>query len=159
MTKYTLDINGEPRILDLPPDTLLVCALRDVLNLNGAKRGCDNGKCGSCMVHLDGIPTQSCRTVVSEVGSRQVTTIEGLDPDSNHPLQQAWKELGVSHCGFCQSGQIMSAAALLKKNPNPSNEEIDEAMAGTLCRCGTYIRIKAGIHRAIALGAQKTGVK
>ena len=151
MSKYQLNINGETRTVDVEPDTPLLWVLRDTLNLVGTKYGCGVGECGSCMVHLDGVPTRSCRTLVAAVGSRQVLTIEGLDRAASHPLQQAWQELDVPQCGYCQSGQIMSAAALLKENPRPSAAEIDEAMAGNLCRCGTYIRIKAGIHRAAAL--------
>ena len=154
MPPYTLNINGQTCTVDLAPEALLVDALRDELQLLGTKHGCSDGQCGYCIVHLDGVPSRSCMIAVAAVGTRQVTTIEGLDPEANHPLQQAWRELDVPHCGYCQSGQIMSAAALLRANPNPSAQQIDEAMAGNLCRCGTYHRIRAGIRRAIALARQ-----
>ena len=121
------------------------------LNLVGTKFSCGVGQCGVCTVHLNGIPTRSCMTPVSTVGRKRVTTIEGLDANASHALQQAWQELDVPQCGYCQAGQIMTAAALLKDSPDPSDEEIDGAMAGNLCRCGTYIRIKAGIRYAAAL--------
>jgi isoquinoline 1-oxidoreductase alpha subunit len=157
MSKYSLNINGETCRVDVPPDTPLLWVLRDTLNLLGTKYGCGVGECGSCMVHLDGIPTRSCKTPVAAVGKRQVTTIEGLDPKGEHPLQIAWQELDVPQCGYCQSGQIMAAAALLAENPHPNDADIEEAMAGNLCRCGTYIRIKEGIRRAALLAAQKEG--
>jgi isoquinoline 1-oxidoreductase alpha subunit len=159
MSKYTLNINGKIRKVDVLPDTPLLWVLRDTLNLVGTKYGCGVGECGSCIVHLDGVPTRSCKIRVSAVGRRKVTTIEGLDPNASHPLQQAWLELDVPQCGYCQTGQIMTAAALLEENPDPSDKDIDEAMAGNLCRCGTYIRIKAGIHRAAELAARKKGHK
>lgn len=154
MSKYTLNINGEPRTVDVPPDTPLLWVLRDTLNLVGTKFGCGVGQCGACMVHLNGEPTRSCMTPVSTVGRKRVTTIEGLDPGVSHPLQNAWQELDVPQCGYCQAGQIMTAAALLRENPNPSDEDIDGAMSGNLCRCGTYVRIRDGIHRAATLAAQ-----
>jgi len=157
MSKYSLNINGETRQVDVPPDTPLLWVLRDTLKLFGTKYGCGVGECGSCMVHVDGVPTRSCKTAVAAVGSRQVTTIEGLDPAGAHPLQLAWQELDVPQCGYCQSGQIMAAAALLAENARPNDADIDEAMAGNLCRCGTYIRIKDGIRRAAAIVAQKKG--
>ena len=159
MSKYTLNINGKIRKVDVLPDTPLLWVLRDSLNLVGTKYGCGVGECGSCIVHLDGVPTRSCKIQVSAVGRRKVTTIEGLDPKESHPLQQAWMELDVPQCGYCQTGQIMTAAALLEENPDPSDKDIDDAMAGNLCRCGTYIRIKAGIHRAAELAARKKGHK
>ena len=159
MSKFTLNINGKIRKVDVLPDTPLLWVLRDTLNLVGTKYGCGVGECGSCMVHLDGVPTRSCKIQVSAVGRRKVTTIEGLDPNASHPLQQAWLELDVPQCGYCQTGQIMTAAALLEETPDPSDKDIDEAMAGNLCRCGTYIRIKAGIHRAAELAARKKGHK
>jgi len=119
----------------------------------GTKFGCGIGQCAACTVHLDGAPARACLTPVSAVGSAKVTTIEGLSPDGQHPLQRAWCELDVAQCGYCQAGQLMSAAALLARNPNPSDGEIDEAMAGNLCRCATYYRIRAGIHRAAELSA------
>ena len=150
MSHYSLSINGQSRSVDVVPDTPLLWVLRDTLDLPGTKFGCGAGHCGACTVHINGVPTRSCMTPVSTVGRKQVTTIEGLDPKGEHPLQKAWKELDVPQCGYCQAGQIMTAAALLKENPRPTDEEIDGAMAGNLCRCGTYLRIRAGIHQAAA---------
>ncbi len=155
MSQYTLNINGQIRTVDVPSDTPLLWVLRDNLELVGTKYGCGVGQCGACTVHLNGVPTRSCMTPVSTVGRTKVTTIEGLGKDASHPLQQAWIELDVPQCGYCQAGQIMTAAALLKDNPAPTDAEIDGAMAGNLCRCATYIRIKAGIHRAAAIASQK----
>ena len=157
MSKYTLNINGAKHQVDAAPDTPLLWVLRDTLKLVGTKYGCGVGECGSCTVHLDGVPIKSCKTTVSSVGKRQVTTIEGLNSEGAHPLQQAWQELDVPQCGYCQSGQIMAGAALLAENPSPSDQDIEEAMSGNLCRCGTYLRVKAGIHRAAELAAQKKG--
>jgi isoquinoline 1-oxidoreductase alpha subunit len=148
LTKYVLHINGEQHHLELLPDTPLLWALRDALNLVGTKFGCGIGQCGACTVHIDGTPTRSCLMPVSALAGKKITTIEGLSKDATHPLQQAWQELDVPQCGYCQAGQIMTAAALLKATPHPTDAQIDEAMAGNLCRCATYIRIKAGIHRA-----------
>ena len=148
LTKYDLNINGEQRHVELLPDTPLLWALRDALDLVGTKFGCGIGQCGACTVHLDGVPTRSCLMPVSALSGKKITTIEGLDKDARHPLQQAWQELDVPQCGYCQAGQIMTAAALLKATPHPTDAQIDEAMAGNLCRCATYLRIKAGIHRA-----------
>lgn len=153
MSKYSLSINGHSRAVDVAPDTPLLWVLRDSLELVGTKFGCGAGHCGACTVHLNGVPTRACMTPVSTVGRKQVTTIEGLDAKGEHPLQRAWKELDVPQCGYCQAGQIMTAAALLKENPRPRDEEIDGAMAGNLCRCGTYLRIRKGIHRAAELAA------
>jgi isoquinoline 1-oxidoreductase alpha subunit len=153
MHQYTLDINGSKHALDLAPDTPLLWALRDALGLVGTKYGCGIGQCGACTVQLDGAPIRSCQMPVSTVGARKVVTIEGLDRQAAHPVQRAWQELDVPQCGYCQAGQIMSAAALLKTNPHPSDQQIDEAMAGNLCRCATYMRIRAGIHRAAELAA------
>ncbi len=151
--KYTLNVNGASRTVDVAPDTPLLWVLRDHLDLAGTKYGCGIGQCGACTVHLNGVPTRSCLTPVSTVGRMAITTIEGLDPAGEHPLQQAWTELDVPQCGYCQAGQIMTAAALLKSNPQPSDEEIDGAMAGNLCRCATYLRIRQGIKRAAELAA------
>ncbi len=161
MSKYSLAINGQSRSVDVTPDTPLLWVLRDNLDLPGTKFGCGAGHCGACTVHLNGVPTRSCMTPVSTVGRKQVTTIEGLDPQGEHPLQKAWLLLDVPQCGYCQAGQIMTAAALLKENPRPTDEEIDGAMAGNLCRCGTYLRIRAGIHQAAAqlAGGPKKGSK
>ncbi len=157
MSKYTLHVNGKLQAVDVEPDTPLLWALRDTLGLVGAKYGCGLGQCGACTVHLDGVPARSCLTPVSGVGKQKITTIEGLDAQARHPLQLAWQELDVPQCGYCQSGQIMSACALLKQHPKPSDAQIDEAMAGNLCRCATYTRIRAGIHRAAEIAAKGKG--
>jgi isoquinoline 1-oxidoreductase alpha subunit len=151
MSNYTVNINGTPRTVVVAPDTPLLWVLRDHLNLVGTKFGCGIGQCGACTVHLDGQPVRACLTPIAKVGLGQVTTIESLHPSGEHPLQTAWQELDVPQCGYCQAGQIMTAAALLKKNPRPSDQDIDTALAGNLCRCGTYLRIRAGIHRAAEL--------
>jgi len=148
MSNYTLNVNGQSRTVDVASDTPLLWVLRDTLELVGTKFGCGVGKCGACTIHLNGVPTRACMTPVSTVGRKQVTTIEGLDPKGAHPLQQAWVELDVPQCGYCQAGQIMTAAALLKDNPKPTDQDIDDAMDGNLCRCATYLRIRAGIKRA-----------
>jgi len=159
MSKYTLDVNGESRTVDVAENTPLLWVLRDTLGLVGTKFGCGIGACGACTVHLDGVPTRSCTTPVSTLGRKKVTTIESLDPNGAHPLQRAWQELDVPQCGYCQPGQIMTAAALLKENRNPSDAQIDAAMAGNLCRCGAYLRIRAGIHRAAELANGKQAAK
>ena len=153
--KHTLNVNGLSRTVDVAPDTPMLWVLRDHLDLVGTKYGCGVGLCGACTVHLNGVPTRSCMTPVSTVGRMKITTIEGLaaDADKLHPLQQAWSELDVAQCGYCQAGQIMTAAAMLKDNPQPSDDDIDGAMAGNLCRCATYTRIRAGIKRATELAA------
>lgn len=148
MSKFTLNVNGTARTVEAAPDTPLLWVLRDTLNLVGTKFGCGVGQCGACTVHLDGTPTRACLTPVENVGRRKITTIEGLDPKGAHPLQVAWRELDVPQCGYCQAGQIMTAAALLKEKPHPTDADIDAALAGNLCRCATYLRIRAGIHRA-----------
>lgn len=153
MAETILFINGATHRVDAAQDMPLLWLLRDQLGLLGTKYGCGAGQCGACTVHLDGEPARSCLVPVSSVGSRRVTTIEGLDANASHPLQRAWCELDVPQCGYCQAGQIMSAAALLKKSPRPTDAEIDRAMAGNLCRCAAYLRIRAGIHRAAALAA------
>ena len=151
--KYTLTVNGQSRTVDVAPDTPLLWVLRDSLDLVGTKFGCGAGLCGACTVHLNGVPTRACMTPVSTVGRMKITTIEGLAADAEHlhPVQQAWSDLDVAQCGYCQSGQIMTAAALLKDNPKPSDEDIDGAMAGNLCRCATYLRIRQGIKRAAGI--------
>ncbi len=153
--KYVLNVNGQSRTVDVAPDTPVLWVLRDHLELVGTKYGCGIGQCGACTIHLNGVPTRACMTPVSTVGRMKITTIEGLAADANklHPLQQAWCELDVAQCGYCQAGQIMTAAALLKDNPKPGDDDIDGAMAGNLCRCGTYTRIRAGIKRAAELAS------
>lgn len=158
MSQYLLNVNGAAHQVEVAPDTPLLWVLRDTLGLTGTKFGCGVGSCGACMVHLNGLPTKACMTPVASVGRKLVVTLEGLDPQHAHPLQTAWQELDVPQCGYCQSGQIMSAAALLKENANPTDDEIDAAMAGNLCRCATYLRIRAGIRRAAEIAVSK-GVK
>jgi isoquinoline 1-oxidoreductase subunit alpha len=148
-----LNVNGKDVAVDVDADTPLLWVLRDTLGLTGTKYGCGMALCGACTVHLAGEPTRSCVTPLSAVGERKVTTIEGLSADRSHPVQKAWIELDVPQCGYCQSGQIMSAAALLARNPQPSDAEIDQFMSGNICRCGTYQRIRAAIHRAAVLGS------
>ena len=151
-----LTVNGESRELDVDPDMPLLWAIRDHLELAGTKFGCGMALCGACTVHIDGQPTRSCITPVSAVAGKSVTTIEGLATPAGKAVQQAWMALDVPQCGYCQSGQIMSAAALLAGNTQPSDADIDAAMSGNICRCGTYVRIRAAIHQAAAtLGAPK----
>lgn len=145
-----LIVNGRSTTVDVPGDTPLLWVLRDVLNLHGTKYGCGIGQCGACTVHLGGQPVRSCMTPVSAAAQAHITTIEGLSPQLAHPLQAAWLEVDVPQCGYCQVGQIMSAAALLSKKPAPTDADIDEAMSGNLCRCGTYQRIRKAIHTAAA---------
>jgi isoquinoline 1-oxidoreductase subunit alpha len=145
---FTLNVNGKSVTVDVPGDMPLLWALRDVLDLRGTKFGCGLGQCGACTVHLRGNAVRSCQTTVSAAAGAAITTIEGLSPDGSHPLQRAWEELDVPQCGYCQAGQIMSAAALLRRNPRPSDADIDGAMSGNLCRCATYTRIREAIHRA-----------
>ena len=153
MAKFNLNINGTQREVDVDPATPLLWVLRDHLNLVGTKYGCGIAQCGSCTVHLGNVATRSCMLPVSAVGNQQVTTIEGLSEQGDHPVQKAWLMVDVPQCGYCQAGQIMQAAALLKSNPNPSDEEIEGAMNGNICRCGTYLRIK----KAIKLAAHTEG--
>ena len=141
-------MNGEPMSLDVDPQMPLLWAIRDIAGFTGTKYGCGKALCGACTVHVDGQPIRSCVFPVSAVAGLSVLTIEGLSVDGDHPVQRAWRELNVPQCGYCQSGQIMSAAALLERNPNPSDEDIATAMDGNICRCGTYTRIRAAIRRA-----------
>jgi isoquinoline 1-oxidoreductase subunit alpha len=146
-----LDVNGSVREVDAPGEMPLLWVLRDLMGITGPKFGCGMSQCGACTVHLDGNAIRSCVMPASAVAGKKVTTIEGLSADCSHPVQQAWTEIDVVQCGYCQSGQIMSAAALLAKNPSPTDAEIDLAMAGNICRCGTYQRIREAVHKASAL--------
>jgi isoquinoline 1-oxidoreductase alpha subunit len=147
---FKLTINGRPVTVEAPADMPLLWVLRDMLDLHGTKYGCGMGLCGVCTVHLNGAAVRSCQTTVGSAANAHITTIEGLSPNGSHPLQVAWQEVDVPQCGYCQAGQIMSAAALLAKNPKPTDEEIDAAMDGNLCRCGTYLRIRQAVHKAAA---------
>ena len=149
----SLTVNGTKHELDVPPEVPLLWAVRETLGLTGTKYGCGMALCGSCTVHLDGAPIRSCVTPVSAAAGKNVTTIEGLSPRTDHPIQRAWMEIDVAQCGYCQPGQIMSAAALLATRPRPTDADIDDAMAGNICRCGTYQRIRAAIHRAAAIAS------
>jgi isoquinoline 1-oxidoreductase alpha subunit len=141
-------LNGEPQSHDVDPQMPLLWVIRDIAGLTGTKYGCGKALCGSCTVHVDGNPVRSCAFPVSAAAGMSVTTIEGLSPGGDHPVQKAWRELNVPQCGYCQSGQIMTAVALLERNPKPTDEEIATAMSGNICRCGTYTRIRKAIHRA-----------
>ena len=147
---FTLTVNGKATTVDVPGDMPLLWVLRDVLNLKGTKFGCGIGQCGACTVHLRGRAVRSCQTPVSAAANVAITTLEGLSPDGTHPLQIAWQEIDVPQCGYCQAGQIMSAAALLSTTPRPTDADIDRAMNGNICRCGTYLRIREAIHKAAA---------
>ncbi len=151
----SLTVNGKRVTVDVAPDTPLLWVLRDHLDLKGTKFGCGVAQCGACTVHVNGTAIRSCTRRVGTVANADVTTIEGLSSDGSHPLQQAWEELDVPQCGYCQAGQLMSAAALLARNPKPSDADIDNAMAGNLCRCCTYVRIRDAIHHAADLAAAK----
>jgi isoquinoline 1-oxidoreductase alpha subunit len=147
----TITVNGKPLNVDVPGDMPLLWVLRDVLNLKGTKFGCGIGQCGACTVHLRGKAVRSCQTMVSTVANASITTIEGLSADGSHPVQVAWRDIEVPQCGYCQAGQMMSAAALLTTIARPSDADIDRAMNGNLCRCGTYLRIRQAIHHASSL--------
>jgi len=149
-----LNINGSLQKLDISAEMPLLWALRDIVKLTGSKYGCGKGLCGACTVHIDGEATRSCVLPVSAAVGKKVTTIEGLSENADHPVQKAWMALNVPQCGYCQSGQIMSAASLLSKNPTPNDSDIDQAMSGNLCRCGTYPRIRAAIHEAAKLATE-----
>jgi len=148
MASYTLSVNGKNMSVEADPDTPLLWILRDHLNILGPKFGCGIAQCGACTVHVDGNATRACVFPVASVGKRKIVTIEGLSSNGEHPLQKAWVEADVAQCGYCQAGQIMSAAALLKNNSKPTDQDIDNAMAGNICRCGTYVRIRKAIHLA-----------
>ncbi|MBV1911095.1 MAG: (2Fe-2S)-binding protein [Kangiellaceae bacterium] len=149
-----LTINNKQHKLDLPDDMPLLWALRDIVKLTGSKYGCGKGLCGACTVHMDGIAVRSCVMPISAVKGKSITTIEGLSENIDHPVQKAWLEINVPQCGYCQSGQIMSAASLLASNDSPSDDDIDQAMSGNLCRCGTYPRIRSAIHLAAKLAKE-----
>jgi isoquinoline 1-oxidoreductase alpha subunit len=153
----TFRVNGTTATVDVPADMPLLWVLRDVLDLKGTKFGCGMAQCGACTVHLNGAATRSCTTPVSAVEGADVLTIEGLSPEGTHALQRAWEELDVPQCGYCQAGQLMSAAALLSRTPSPTDEEIDAAMNGNLCRCATYLRIRQAIHRAASMPRTESG--
>jgi len=144
----SLTVNGASHDVDVPDDMPLLWVIRDVIGMTGTKFGCGVAQCGACTVHLDGEPVRSCSTAVSQAAGKKITTVEGLSPGGSHPVQRAWVEHAVPQCGYCQSGQMMSAAALLAKSKSPSDADIDAAMSGNICRCGTYPRIKAAIKRA-----------
>ena len=157
MANFTITVNGTRRTVTVSPDTPLLWVLRDTLGLTGTKFGCGRALCGACTVHVDGEATRSCVTSIASVDGKTVGTIEGLSADLSHPLQRAWILEDVPQCGYCQSGQIMSAAALLVQKPRPTDEDIDAALAGNICRCGTYNRIRRAIHRAAVEGLKKGG--
>ena len=153
----TFKVNGQSRTVDVPSEMPLLWVLRDVLELKGTKFGCGAAQCGACTVHINGLPERSCVRPIASVAGADVMTIEGLSPDGSHPLQRAWEELDVPQCGYCQAGQLMSAAALLKKNPRPSDADIDTAMSGNICRCATYTRIRQAIHAAAGTTTTEAG--
>jgi isoquinoline 1-oxidoreductase alpha subunit len=148
---FELIVNGKPTTVDVPAEMPLLWVVRNVLDLRGTKFGCGIGQCGACTVHLGGQAVRSCQTPVSAAANQEITTLEGLSPDGSHPVQRAWQEVDVPQCGYCQAGQMMSAAALLARNPAPTDQDIDAAMDGNLCRCGTYLRIRRAIHVAATL--------
>lgn len=148
MAKYNLKINGKLQAVDVDPNTPILWVLRDTLNLVGTKYGCGIAMCGACTIHLNGTAVRSCQLPVSAVGKQEITTIEGLSAKADHPVQKAWIEHDVAQCGYCQSGQIMTAVAMLRDNPKPSDEDIEATMSGNICRCGTYLRIKEAIKAA-----------
>jgi isoquinoline 1-oxidoreductase alpha subunit len=150
---YTLRVNGQSKTVDVPADMPLLWVIRDTIGLKGTKFGCGIAQCGACTVHMNGSPIRSCSTPVSAADGAEVTTIEGLSEEGRHALQLAWQEIDVPQCGYCQAGQLMSAAALLASTPQPTDADIDRAMNGNLCRCGTYMRIRQAIHRAAAINA------
>ena len=155
----TFKVNGKSTTVDVPADMPLLWVLRDVLDMKGTKFGCGIAQCGACTVHVNGTAIRSCQRRASTVAGMEVTTIEGLSPDGSHALQKAWEELDVPQCGYCQAGQLMSAAALLAKTPNPTDEQIDSAMNGNICRCATYLRIRAAIHKAAGSAPTPVGAR
>lgn len=159
MAPISLKINNKTYAIDSDPKMPLLWAIRDLVGLTGTKFGCGIAQCGACTVHLEGVPIRSCSVPVSAAASKEITTIEGLSADNSHPVQQAWIQEQVPQCGYCQSGQIMAATALLNKNPNPSDKDIDTAMQGNICRCGTYPRIRKAIKTASVIMGQKASAK
>ena len=157
MAAITFTLNGQPQTVDVVPEMPLLWVLRDTLGMTGTKFGCGMSLCGACTVHIDGVPTRTCMTSVSSIAEKEVITIEGLSSDGNHPVQQAWMEVDVPQCGYCQSGQIMTAAALVRDNPSPTDDDIDRTMRNNICRCGTYQSIRAAIHRASEIHAANGG--
>jgi aerobic-type carbon monoxide dehydrogenase small subunit (CoxS/CutS family) len=157
MPEYKLTVNGKAMTVDVSPNTPILWVLRDSLNLTGTKFGCGIAQCGACTVHLNGNPIRSCVTPVTAAVGKKITTIEGLSPDASHPVQQAWIAEQVPQCGYCQSGMIMTSAALLAKKSNPTDADIDQALGGHICRCGTYPRIRRAIHRAAKIAAAPSG--
>ncbi len=157
MSQVTLIINGQSRTVDAPSDMPLLWALRDILNMTGTKYSCGVGICGTCTVLVNGIPMRSCVMPAISMAGAEITTIEGLDPQGNHPVQKAWNDADVPQCGYCQGGQILAASALLEQNPDPDDQDIDAAMSGVLCRCGTYSRIRKAIKRAAKYAAEQGG--
>ena len=153
---YKLTVNGHPASVDVPQDAPLLWVVRDVLGLHGTKYGCGMALCGCCTVHINGEAIRSCVTPISNVAGKHVTTLEGLSENGTHPVQVAWQEIDVPQCGYCQAGQMMSASALLAKNPRPTDADIDAAMDGNICRCGTYLRIRKAIHKAAEITAKQT---
>ena len=152
--KVSFKVNGQPKTVDVPGDMPLLWTLRDVLDMKGTKFGCGLSQCGACTVHFNGTAMRSCMTPISSVQGAEITTIEGLSTDGTHAVQRAWEELDVPQCGYCQAGQMMAASALLAKNPKPTDKDIDDAMNENLCRCATYLRIRAAIHRAAEIKSQ-----
>jgi isoquinoline 1-oxidoreductase alpha subunit len=159
MAAVTFTLNGKSQSVDVPAQMPLLWVLRDTLGMTGTKFGCGMSLCGACTVHINGQPTRSCVTQISSVAGKNVTTIEGLSADSSHPVQRAWAEADVPQCGYCQSGQIMTAAALIAKTTSPTDADIDEAMKGNICRCGTYQSIRAAIHQAAQYASEKGGAR
>ena len=153
---FDLNVNGKTVKVDVPGEMPLLWALRDVLDLKGTKYGCGIAQCGACTVHLNGTATRSCSVTVAKAAGQRITTIEGLSADGKHPVQVAWQDVDVPQCGYCQAEQIMSAAALLQRTPKPSDQQIDTAMSGNLCRCGTYVRIREAIKRAAGISSPRT---
>ena len=154
----TFEVNGQTKTVDVPADMPLLWVLRDMLDMKGTKFGCGVGQCGACTVHINGTPARSCQRPMSRVQGIKVTTIEGLSPDGSHPLQKAWEQLDVPQCGYCQAGQLMQAAALLRSNPKPSDADIDNAMSNNICRCATYTRIRAAIQTAAGMTPTQAGI-